>query len=75
MAGESGGGYICSGAKVQLARQGESGLVKLAVPIIPMLSSYTFTDKSAMTTSEAGQADGMMKIWTLIAGPEVSICM
>merc|ERR1719402_786624 len=35
IAGESGGGYICAGAMVQLARQGESNLVKLAVPIIP----------------------------------------
>ena len=33
IAGESGGGYICAGAMVQLARQEEGHLVKLAVPI------------------------------------------
>ena len=73
MAGESGGGYICSAAMVQLARKEESSLVKLAVPIIPMLSSYAFTEKTAMTSSEAGQADGMRKISKLIDGPEVTI--
>ena len=75
MAGESGGGYICAGAMVQLAKEGESDLVKLAVPIIPMLSSYAFTDKAAMTTSEAGHADGMRMVWKLIAGPELIIQM
>merc|ERR1712086_417143 len=38
MSGESGGGYICAGAMVQLARQGEGSMVKLAIPIIPMLT-------------------------------------
>ena len=73
MAGESGGGYICAGAMVQLAKEGESDLVKLAVSIIPMLSRYCFTDKAAMTKPEAKQADGQKKIWSLIAGPEVNI--
>ena len=38
MAGESGGGYICAGAMVQLARKDEAHLIKLAIPIIPILS-------------------------------------
>jgi len=71
IAGESGGGYICAGAMVQLAKEGESDLVKLAVPIIPMLSRYCFSDKAAMTKPEAKQADGQKRIWGLIAGPEI----
>ena len=55
MAGESGGGYICAGAMVQLAKEGESDLVKLAVPIIPMLSRYCFTEKAAMTKPETNR--------------------
>ena len=57
---------------VQLARNGEGHLVKLAVPIIPMLSDYSFTDKAAMTKQEAENADGQQKIWRLIAGDAVS---
>jgi len=68
IAGESGGGYICAGTMVQLARNGEGHLVKLAVPIIPMLSDYSFTDKAAMTKQEAENAVGQQKIWRLIAG-------
>jgi len=68
IAGESGGGYICAAAMVQLARNGEGNLVKLAAPIIPMLSDYSFTDKAAMTKEEAENADGQRKIWRLIAG-------
>lgn len=71
MSGESGGGYICAGAMVHLARQGESELVKLAIPIIPMLSDYCFGDPKAMTVEEAEQADGQRKIWRLIAGPGI----
>ena len=52
IAGESGGGYICAGAMVQLARQDEAHLVKLAVPIIPMLSDDSCGDPAAMATSE-----------------------
>lgn len=70
IAGESGGGYICAGAMVELARQGEGGLVKLAVPIIPMLTDYCFTDVTAMTREEADNASGQCKIWRNIAGPE-----
>jgi len=68
IAGESGGGYICAGTMVQLARNGEGHMVKLAVPIIPMLSDYSFTDKAAMTKQESDHADVQQKIWRLIAG-------
>ena len=71
IAGESGGGYICSGAMVHLARQGEGHLVKLAVPVIPMLSDDSFGDTAAMTKLEAENAEGQQKIWRLIAGPKV----
>merc|ERR1712156_722049 len=70
MAGESGGGYICAGAMVQLATQEESHLVKLALPIIPMLDDYCFSDTAAMTKEESDHAPGQQKIWRLIAGPE-----
>eukprot|EP00092_Neocalanus_flemingeri_P037993 GFUD01041361.1.p1 GENE.GFUD01041361.1~~GFUD01041361.1.p1 ORF type:complete len:353 (+),score=93.20 GFUD01041361.1:247-1305(+) len=71
MAGESGGGYICAGAMVHLARQGEGHLVKLAVPVIPMLSDDCFGDKAAMTKHEADNSLGQQKIWRLIAGPGI----
>ena len=73
IAGESGGGYICTGTMVKMAREGESGLVKLAVPIVPMISSYFFTDKEAMMKDEAGQLDGMRRIWKMISGSEVRL--
>ena len=68
---QSGGGYICARAMVQLARKNEAHLVKLAIPIIPMLSDYCFSDTEAMTKYEAEQAIGQRKIWRLIGGPEV----
>lgn len=71
IAGESGGGYICAGAMVQLANMEESHLVKLAVPIIPMLSDYCFSDMRAMTREEQEQAIGQRKIWSLLAGPKL----
>ena len=71
IAGESGGGYICAGTMVMLAREEQANMVKLAIPIIPMLSDYCFSDPAAMLKYEAEGADGMQKIWRLIAGPEV----
>ena len=50
MVGESGGGYICSGAMVQLAMKEEAGIVKLAIPIIPMLDDYEFTCRLSIPT-------------------------
>ena len=70
MAGESGGGYICSGAMVHLAIKDEAKLVKLAIPIIPMLDDYEFTSKESMTKEEAENALGMTLIWKAIAGPD-----
>jgi len=70
MAGESGGGYICAGAMVQLALREEAGLVKLAVPVIPMLDDYEFTSKLSMTNEEAENAVMMQKIWSCIGGPD-----
>ena len=57
---------------VHLARMEESHLVKLVMPVIPMLSDYSFTDLAAMTKEEAENANGQQKIWRLIAGPKVS---
>ena len=70
MAGESGGGYICSGAMVQLAIKDEAKLVKLAIPIIPMLDDYEFTSRESMTKQEAENASMMQQIWKAIAGPD-----
>jgi len=71
MAGESGGGYICAGAMIKLAMEEESNLVKLAIPTIPMVSDYSFSDPAAMTKEEREMAIGQRKIWRLIAGPDV----
>jgi len=70
MAGESGGGYICSGAMVQLAMKEESSIVKIAVPIIPMLDDYEFGCRLSMTAEECESAVMMQKIWQAIAGPD-----
>jgi len=70
MAGESGGGYICSGAMVQLALKEEAGLVKIAIPIIPMLDDYEFSDPLSMTFEEAESVVMMRKIWQAIGGPD-----
>jgi len=71
IAGESGGGYICAATMVHLARHDESHLVKLAVPVIPMLTDYSFGDTAAMTKEEAENAVGQQKVWRLIAGPNM----
>merc|ERR1712013_240081 len=52
IAGESGGGYICAGTMVMLAREEQTNMVKLAIPILPMLSDYCFSDSAAMTKEE-----------------------
>jgi len=70
MAGESGGGYICSAAMVQLALKEEANLVKIAIPVIPMLDDYEFSCKLSMTAEEAEGALMMQKIWHAIAGPD-----
>jgi len=70
MAGESGGGYICSGAMVQLALKEEASIVKIAMPVIPMLDDYEFTCRLSMTKEESESAMMMQKIWQAIAGPD-----
>ena len=54
--------------QVELARRGESGLVKLAVPIIPMLDDYEFGSKESMTRDEGERAEFMQIIWKAIGG-------
>jgi len=70
IAGESGGGYICSGAMVMLAMNGETDLVKLAMPAIPMLSDYPFSSPSAMTKEERESSEQMQICWKAVAGPD-----
>ena len=66
--GESGGGYICFGTMILLARNEESHLVKLAIPNIPMVSDYSFTtDPASMTTEERDQAATQKIFWNCIA--------
>jgi len=71
IAGESGGGYICAGAMVELASRGEGSLVKLAVPIVPMIDDYEFTSRQSMTNEEAENAPVMQMVWKAIAGPDL----
>merc|ERR1711962_17794 len=70
IAGDSGGGYICAGAMVQLASKDEGDLVKLAVPIIAMLDDYEFTSRESMTNDAAERVVMMQKIWETIGGEE-----
>ena len=71
--GESGGGYICSSTMVYLAMQEEAQLIKLAIPIIPMLTDYCFGDPSAMTKEESENSGMQRLIWQLIAKDEVKL--
>ena len=61
--GESGGGYICLGAMVLLAQNEESGLVKMAMPCIPMVDDYCFSDIAAMTEEEKESCLFNRRIW------------
>ena len=65
--GESGGGYITLGAMVLLAQRDEGNLVKLAIPSIPMVDDYAYSDPASMTIEEREFIPNMRKIWTLIA--------
>ena len=67
IAGDSGGGYICLGAEVLLAQNDETDLVKLALPGIPMVDDYLFSDPAAMTNEERETAMMMRKVWKCIA--------
>ena len=61
--GESGGGYICLGAMVLLAERQEGDLVKLAMPAVPMVDDYCFSDPLAMTKEERQEHRTIRKIW------------
>jgi len=68
ISGESGGGYIVFGTMVVLATRDESHLVKAAIPIIPMISDYGFSDTEAMTLEERMTVkQGMHLMWKYIA--------
>ena len=70
LTGDSGGGYICAGAMVQLASKDEGDLIKLAVPIIAMLDDYEFSSRESMTNDAAERVVMMQKIWETIGGKE-----
>merc|ERR1719239_1242275 len=55
---------------VQLALKGEAGLVKIAIPVVPMLDDYEFNCRLSMTAEESEGALMMQKIWQAIAGPD-----
>ena len=67
IAGESGGGYICFATMVMLAQKDEGELVKLAIPAMPMLDDYCYSDLASMTKEEREIAQNMKKIWRCIA--------
>merc|ERR1712055_1162790 len=50
-----------------LAKNNESHLVKLAVPVIPMLDDYCWGDTKSMTKEEAGMAVMQQKIWKALS--------
>ena len=66
IAGESGGGYICFGTMVLLSQRNESGMVKLAMPNIPMVDDDSFHEKK-LTIGQTFQAAIIRKLWMLIA--------
>jgi len=67
-AGESGGGYVCMSALLHLAMRGQTGLVKLALPIVPMLSDYFLTTSPlSMTEEERSNMAGMRSSWKALA--------
>ena len=63
IAGESGGGYICMATMVLMAQRNESSLVKLAMPNIPMISDYCFSDPAGMTKEEKQDYFNLRRLW------------
>ena len=63
IAGDSGGGYVCLGAMVMLAKNNETDLVKLAIVGVPMVDDYCFSDPLTMTVEERHVSGVMKKIW------------
>lgn len=67
IAGDSGGGYLCFTTMVMLAQRNEGTLIKLAIPSVPMLDDYCFSDLASMTREERLASNMMRKVWRLIA--------
>jgi len=65
--GESGGGYLTAALSVMLAEKEESNLIKLSIPVIPMVDDYCWGDTNSMTKEEASQALMQRKIWNALA--------
>ena len=66
ISGESGGGYICFGTMVLLAQKNESDIVKLAMPIIPMVDDDSFLYSNPFTYM-GGASIIMRRMWKIIA--------
>jgi len=60
--------YVCMSALLHLAMRGQTGLVKLALPIVPMLSDYFLTTSPlSMTEEERSNVAGMRSSWKALA--------
>lgn len=66
ISGEGVGGYICFGAMVILAQNDEGGLVKLAMPDMPMIDDLVFSDPPATTKEEREMYCMMRRIWRMM---------
>lgn len=68
LTGESGGGYICTGVAMELAKKNESHLCKICIPVIPMTSNYFIkTDINDMNEFDRGFKSIHMGIYNLLA--------
>lgn len=65
--GDSGGGHLTASLCVMLAQKEESHLVKLALPWIPMLDDYAWTDPLSMTKEEAANVVVQKRIYNALA--------
>jgi len=65
--GESGGGHLTASLCVMLAQKDESSLVKLAMPVIPMVDDYAWTDPLSMTKEEADMVAVQKKVYNALA--------
>ena len=50
--GESGGGYLCAGVAMELAKRNEGHLLKCVIPDIPMLNSDVWVSQTDYDISE-----------------------
>jgi len=65
--GESGGGHLTASLCVMLAQREESELVKLAMPVIPMLDDYAWNDPRSMTKEEAEMVAVQKRVYNALA--------